>query len=115
MLVVEDEALVRMLVVDSLEEAGFSVIETAHPEEALRIIDGQAIDAVVCDVGLPVMTGPQLVARVRLTRPGLPALMMTGYVQQAVLDEVEQPMAVMGKPFSPEDLAKKVRTLIDGL
>ena len=75
-LVVEDDAIVRMLIVDVLEELEFKVLEAADAEEALKMVKdtGQIIDLMMTDVGLPDMDGKQLATEVRELRATLPIL-----------------------------------------
>jgi CheY-like chemotaxis protein len=74
-LVVEDDAIVRMLIVDVLEELEFSVIEAADADEALTAVKNtdQVIDLMMTDVGLPGMDGKQLATQVRELRPTVPS------------------------------------------
>lgn len=118
-LVVDDEPLVRMLVVEQLEELGYAVIEADDGPSAMKIIDSkQPIDLLVTDVGLPRgMNGRQLADAVRQRRPGLEVLFVTGYAENAVLNHghLEPGMHIMTKPFEMEAFARRVRELIDGL
>lgn len=116
-LVVDDEPLVRMLVVEQLEELGYAVIEADDGPSAMRIIDSkQPIDLLVTDVGLPRgMNGRQLADAARHRRPGLEVLFVTGYAENAVLNHghLEPGMHIMTKPFEMEIFAQRVRDLID--
>lgn len=117
-LVVDDEPLVRMLVVEQLEELGYAVIEADDGPSAMKVIDGkQPIDLLVTDVGLPRgMNGRQLADAARVRRPGLEVLFVTGYAENAVLNHghLEPGMHIMTKPFEMEAFARRVRDLIDG-
>jgi CheY-like chemotaxis protein len=110
-LVVEDDAIVRMLIVDVLEELEFSVVEAADAEEALKIVEitDQSIDLMMTDVGLPDMDGKQLATRVRELRPALPILFASGYA-----DNIDVPagMQVIAKPFSIDQLRDKVKSML---
>ncbi|SDY35271.1 response regulator [Pseudomonas sp. NFIX28] len=110
-LVVEDDAIVRMLIVDVLEELEFTVVEAAGSDEALaRLQDGALrIDLLMTDVGLPGMDGKELAAQARALRPDLPILFASGYAENI---EVPVGMAVIGKPFSIDQLRDKVRTIL---
>ncbi|AZC31390.1 Response regulator [Pseudomonas chlororaphis subsp. piscium] len=110
-LVVEDDTIVRMLIVDVLEELEFKVLEAAGSEEALTRLQDSAlrIDLMMTDVGLPGMDGKELAARARALRPQLPVLFASGYAENI---EVAAGMAVIGKPFSIDQLRNKVRTLL---
>ena len=80
-LVVEDEAAVRMLVVEVLQELGYQVLEACDATSALPYLHGdQRLDLLVSDFGLPGLNGRQLVESARQHRPELKVLFITGYV-----------------------------------
>lgn len=110
-LVVEDDTIVRMLIVDVLEELEFKVLEADGSEAALMLIEdsGQTIDLLMTDVGLPGMDGKELAARARELRPALPILFASGYAESL---EVPVGMSVIGKPFSIDKLRDKVRGIL---
>ncbi len=115
-LVVEDEPDVRMLVVDVLRELGYMVEVAADGAAALPLLqDAGRIDLLVTDVGLPGMNGRQLAEIARLQRPQLRVLFMTGYARNAEVrgDFLEKGMDMLTKPFSVDDLAQRVRRLIE--
>ncbi|SDU96129.1 response regulator [Pseudomonas mucidolens] len=109
-LVVEDDDIVRMLIVDVLEELEFKVIEAADAEEALTLVNNneQIIDLMMTDVGLPYMDGKQLAAKVRELRPTLPILFASGYAENI---DVPEGMYVIGKPFSIDQLRDKIKAV----
>ncbi|MBK5477299.1 MULTISPECIES: response regulator [unclassified Pseudomonas] len=110
-LVVEDDAIVRMLIVDVLEELEFQVLEAADAEEALKVVkdSNNVINLMMTDVGLPDMDGKQLATKVRELRPDLPILFASGYA-----DSIDVPagMHVIGKPFSIDQLRDKVKAIL---
>ncbi|MBO0496243.1 response regulator [Pseudomonas sp. Marseille-Q1929] len=110
-LVVEDDAIVRMLIVDVLEELEFNVLEAADAAEALAVIQNaaQVIDLMMTDVGLPDMDGKQLANKVRELRPVLPILFASGYAENI---DVPPGMQVIGKPFSIDQLRDKVKSML---
>src|SRR3954466_1229099 len=74
-LVVEDEALVRMLMVQTLTEKGYRVIEARESESAIRVLESDMkIDLLATDVGLPGMNGRQLAEAARMLRPDISVL-----------------------------------------
>ena len=117
-LVVDDEELVRMLVVELLEESGYAVIEAGEGAGALKVLQGdRRVDLLITDVGLPGgMNGRQLADAARLARPDLKVLFVTGYAETAVMrgGELEAGMQVITKPFNLSGLGAKVRELLDG-
>ena len=110
-LVVEDDAIVRMLIVDVLEELEFKVLEADGSEQALETLKDldQQIDLMMTDVGLPVMDGCELANQARALRPDLPILFASGYAEKI---EVPRDMHVIGKPFSIDQLRDKVKSII---
>jgi CheY-like chemotaxis protein len=109
-LVVEDDAIVRMLIVDVLEELEFKVLEADGSEQALEILkDSNHIDLMMTDVGLPVMDGRELANVARVLRPDLPILFASGYAENI---EVPEGMHMIGKPFSIDQLRDKVKDIL---
>ncbi len=117
-LVVDDEALIRMLVVEVLEELGYATVEAADGPSALKILNGEGrVDLLVSDVGLPGgMNGRQLADAARLRRPDLKVLFITGYAENAAINNghLDSGMHVLTKPFAMEALASRVKEIIDG-
>jgi signal transduction histidine kinase len=110
-LFVEDDASVRMLIRDVLQELGYFPIEAAEPESALPILaSSQRIDLLISDVGLPGMNGRQLAEVARKHRPKLPILFITGYAENAAIRAgfLGSNMAMIMKPFAIDRLAAKI-------
>ena len=116
-LVVDDEPTVRMLVVDVLGDLGYAALEAEDGPSGLKILQSRArVDLLVTDVGLPGgMNGRQVADAARALRPGLKVLFITGYAENAVVGNghLDPGMAVMTKPFGMDDLATKIRALIE--
>jgi CheY-like chemotaxis protein len=116
-LVVDDEATVRMLVTEILEELGYAAIEAVDAQSGLQILQSHArVDLLITDVGLPGLNGRQLADAARLLRPELRVLFMTGYAHNAAVGNgaLEPGMEIITKPFSLDALAKKIRDMIEG-
>lgn len=113
-LVVEDDAIVRMLIVDVLDELEFHVLEADGSEQALAILKdvNQHIDLMMTDVGLPIMDGRELANEARTLRPTLPILFASGYAEGI---DVPEGMYLIGKPFSIDQLRDKVKGILDGV
>ena len=111
-LVVEDDDIVRMLIVDVLEELEFEVLEADGSEQALECLndEDQHIDLMMTDVGLPGMDGRELAVQARLLHPLLPILFASGYAESI---DVPAGMEVIGKPFSIDQLRDKVTNMLD--
>ncbi len=113
-LLVEDEDDVRRLVSTALEGLGYRVLVTRHGEEALATAEREpAIHLLLTDVVMPGLAGPDLAARLRETHPELRVLYISGYAPSR--GGVEPPLApLLRKPFSLDDLARRVRGVMDG-
>jgi signal transduction histidine kinase len=116
-LVVDDEASLRMLIVEVMQDLGYATLEAGDGAEALRWLrSGRRIDLLVTDVGLPGgMNGRQVADAARSERPALKVLFVTGYAENAVLGHgtLDAGMHVMTKPFEMDALARRVKELID--
>ena len=115
-LVVDDEPTVRMLVADVLGDLGYSALEAEDGASGLSILQSPVrIDLLITDVGLPNgMNGRQVADAARVIRPGLKVLFITGYAENAVIGngQLDPGMAVLTKPFAMDDLAVRIRDLI---
>jgi PAS domain S-box-containing protein len=114
-LLVEDEALIQMLAVEYLEEAGLKVDTAASATEALnklRLIPG-GVDAMVIDMGLPDRQGDALVREVRSLFPSLPIVIATGRSSGEVRSLLthESRLVSVQKPYNSDDLRKALRAL----
>ncbi|WP_025109596.1 response regulator [Pseudomonas sp. H1h] len=110
-LVVEDDDIVRMLIVDVLEELEFTVLEAADGEQALETLrdESHTIDLMMTDFGLPDIDGRELANQARALRPTLPILFASGYAENI---DVPADMHVIGKPFSIDQLRDKVKQVL---
>ena len=108
-LLVDDEALVRLSTSDMLGDLGYQVVETASAEEALdRIRAGIAPDFVVTDHLMPGMTGTELAATLAVERPDLPTLIISGY---AHVDGIAPEFVRLAKPFRRDELVASIARL----
>jgi two-component system, cell cycle sensor histidine kinase and response regulator CckA len=113
-LLVEDDNAVRAVAMSILKRAGYTVIEAGNAGEALLICEqnGEQIQLLLTDYIMPHMTGDQLILRLRRIVPGLPNIIMSGYMKRVNSEKLETD-AVLTKPFKPEDLLRVVRTVLD--
>ena len=114
-LVVEDEPVVRGVIVEMLSEQGYRTLEAVDGPSGLRILrNPQRVDLLVTDVGLPGMNGRQLADQARETRPGLKVLFITGYAESvAISDGFLQPgMEMITKPFDLDNLSRRIRAMV---
>ncbi|HWB97612.1 MAG TPA: ATP-binding protein, partial [Bryobacteraceae bacterium] len=115
-LVVEDEEMVRTLVRQTLERAGYRILEAADPSAARRICESYAgpIQLLVSDVVLPKQGGPQLANELLELRPKMKVLFMSGYAEQSAAQGLAKAeRAFLPKPFTPAALTRKVREVLE--
>src|SRR6266851_4307997 len=116
-LVVEDEPVVRGVILEMLHEEGYRTLEAVDGPSGLRVLRTSGrIDLLITDVGLPGMNGRQLADQARETRPGLKILFVTGYAESvAISDAFLQPgMEMITKPFDLDHLSRRVRAMVSG-
>ena len=117
LLLVEDEAGVRGFAKRALQSCGYKVLEAEGGQNALQFAAGQmeSIHLLVTDVVMPRMSGREVAERLRAMKPGIKVLYMSGYMDDAVLRHgiVAADNDFLQKPFTPADLAIKVRHVLD--
>jgi len=115
-LVVEDQAQVRRYVVQVLKGYGYRVFDVESAKEALNHCDWEhdRIHLLLTDAVMPGMSGRQLAERLKKARPGLKVLFMSGYTDDVILQHgiLEEGVQFIEKPFSPEELARRVRAAL---
>jgi len=120
-LVVDDDARVRRAVCRMLLASGYAVLEAAHGGEAWAILDEghPPVDLVLTDVYMPQLGGPALAARIAAARPALPVLLMTGsadglaeFAPVAGGSSATRRLALLPKPFTPDELLRAVRAAL---
>jgi PAS domain S-box-containing protein len=115
-LVVEDEAAVRKLTVQSLADLGYKVVEAENGELALDLLDqNPEISLLFTDVVMPQMNGHQLAQEASRRKPGLKVLYTTGYTRNAVVHNgvLDPGVKLLHKPFTLDALAHAIRRAID--
>jgi signal transduction histidine kinase/CheY-like chemotaxis protein len=115
-LLVEDNDGVRAYARSSLEELGFRVLEASNAKQALRLLDeAPRVDLLFTDVVLPGgMSGRQLADIVLRRRPSLPVLFTTGYTRNAIVHHgrLDPDVNLLNKPFTQQDLARKIAAIL---
>ena len=111
-LLVEDEPAVRQLFAQALTRAGYAVYEARNGQEAMKLFDqhGETIDLLLTDMRMPYMGGAELAHHLRGRRRTLKLLCISGYPGSLDADLAADFLA---KPFSRDDLLKKVREVLD--
>ena len=114
-LVVEDQKEVRNYAVGVLKEFGYRAIPAENVGEALLLSEKKRFDLVLTDVVMPHASGKELAERLKKIQPEIRVLFMSGYAGSIVQQHgvLEGASMFIQKPFTPEDLAKKVRAAID--
>jgi two-component system cell cycle sensor histidine kinase/response regulator CckA len=116
-LLVEDEEVVREMAMEILQECGYQVLQAKDGNEALLLARQHAgeIHLMLTDVVMPRMSGRELTEQLTPLRPDIKVLYMSGYTDDAIVHHgvLEEGTAFIGKPFSMEALARKVRETLD--
>ena len=111
-LLVEDEPAVRQLFVTALSRAGYAVLEARNGEEAVKVFDEHAatIDLLLTDMRMPYMGGAELAKQLRERKETLKMICISGYgssVATAVSTDF------LAKPFSRDEMLRKIREVLD--
>ncbi len=116
-LLVEDEPEVLAVAKEMLEECGYTVIKADSPPAALELVKQRSpkIHLLITDVVMPNMTGPELAGRITTIQPGVKVLYLSGRIGNTVVRDgsVIPGAALLHKPFTTDDLARKVREVLD--
>jgi signal transduction histidine kinase/CheY-like chemotaxis protein len=114
-LLAEDEESVRQLAIESLERRGYRVLAAASGEDALKLASAYegTIHLLLTDVVMPGLKGPALADRVRMMRPGIRVLLMSGYAADVVTAGDLKDAMLLSKPFAPSALVSAVRATLD--
>jgi DNA-binding response OmpR family regulator len=115
-LIVEDELLVRMFAVDTLEDAGFEVAQAGDAAEALSALNGSGTDeftAVIVDLGLPDRSGDQLAMEIRALRPSAPIVIASGRSERELKERFsgDKAIAILVKPYTSTLLLDALESL----
>ncbi len=117
LLLVEDDEGVRQFAITVLRGSGYTVLEAGGGKEALRVSGqhGGSIDLLLTDIVMPGMLGPEVADRLADMRPGLKVLYLSGHPADAVFPHTgpHAEAAFLQKPFAVDDLARKVREVLD--
>ena len=116
-LLVEDEEMVREMATEILQECGYAVLQAKDGHEALRLVRQHKaeIHLMLTDVVMPRMSGRELAEQLMPLRPNIKVLYMSGYTDDAIVHHgvLDEGTAFIGKPFTMEALARKVRETLD--
>ena len=116
-LLVEDEEMVRDMAKEILEESGYQVLEAKHGHEALLVAEQHhgPIHLMLSDVVMPQMSGRELAEQLTPLRREMKVLYMSGYTDDAIVHHgvLDEGMAFIEKPFTPNALARKLREVLN--
>lgn len=113
-LVVEDDAMLRQVVVRTLAREGFEVFEAGDGAEALEFLDSRAsVDVVLTDVRMPRINGYQLAETLLTRQPDTPIMLMTGFTDEEMPEAIRAAsIPVLRKPFNFALLGESLRELV---
>jgi cyclic di-GMP phosphodiesterase len=114
-LVIDDEPILRALMRETLEQAGYETVGAGDAERALALLEDETISLVVSDIVLPRLSGIELLETVQRTRPSLPVLLVTGVDSHANLTGALAGGAagLVAKPFSPSEFVDAVGKAVE--
>ncbi len=119
MLIVDDDVKVRKPIVLALTKAGYEVVEADSGDEGIRLMtmgdNPLMVDAILCDIRMPKVGGPEAIGYFRTHYPGVPVVVITGYpdVELAVSLMRQGVLDYLVKPIAQEDLLAVVRKAVD--
>lgn len=106
-LLVEDDALIRMDAADMLRDLGHEVVEAEYGPDALSVMQARPVDVLVTDVGLPGMSGLDLAERARRLQPGIGLIFATGDTELESREGREEAV-ILCKPYDCASLAESL-------
>ena len=116
-LVVDDEAPIRKLIVTSLEQFGYRCVDASSGEEALKLMEtsSQSPDVLLTDVIMPDMSGKELADAFLEEHPSTKTIFMSGYTENAIVHHgvLDDDVNFIPKPITPKILVQKVRDVLD--
>ena len=117
-LLAEDQVSIRKIIRELLESKGYTVLEAHERQDAIHIAERYPgrIDALVTDVVMPQLRGPELAKLISKLHPGAVVVFMSGYSEEALVENglLSRNQTLIQKPFDPEALAIKIRELLNG-
>ncbi len=116
LMVVEDEVAVRNLVASALRHDGYHLLVANSAEAAIAMADTHEgpIDLLLTDAVMPGKSGIELAGLMVARRPGLPVIVMSGYTEDTLpISGLDQPVALLQKPFTPRELRRRIRDVLD--
>ena len=112
-LIVDDDAAIRLLCRVNLELEGYRVLEAAYLDEARAALAEESVDVVLLDLHIGTERGVDLLRELRRDTPNVAVALLTGSPQERFPDEEQKADAVISKPFEIEELGRTVRRLAE--
>jgi signal transduction histidine kinase len=114
-LLADDHPHVRSTTAGLLEELGHHVVDAGGGAEILALVEESPdiFDLIVTDYAMPMLSGTELVRRVREIRPGLPAIIVTGYADISTISNRPEDVILLAKPFAPHQIDQAIRTAME--
>jgi PAS domain S-box-containing protein len=118
LLLIDDDAIVREVMAEQMEAAGFVVMPAGSADAALALIDsGETVDLIVSDLSMPDMNGLELIREAQRRRPGLPAVLLTGFASNGAEIAVDGAgsgaFSLLRKPITGRHLVERITALLD--
>ena len=112
-LLAEDDELIRLMLAELLDEAGYDIMEARSGTEALNIINAlHSIDILLSDVNMPGSDGVEVARHLRGFHPGVPVILVSGRVDLLWRRKLDQPFLCIPKPFSTQTILTAVHELL---
>ena len=116
-MIVDDNASIRQLIVETLKPLGYNCLEAASGEDAISVIRKYSgkIHLLLTDVVMPGMSGRELAEKIRKERPDVKVIFMSGYTEDIIAHHgvLEKGINYISKPITPVTLTKKIRIVLD--
>jgi two-component system, cell cycle sensor histidine kinase and response regulator CckA len=115
-LLAEDDFQIRMLLIELLKSNGYTVFDAEDGAEAVELYEKNkdSIHLLLLDLGLPKMTGVEVYRQIKVQKPNIKIIAMSGWGQRETVDELyeEGINLFIQKPYKPSDIIRSVRTVL---
>lgn len=113
-LVTDDEAEIRDIIIESIKPFGYNILQAENGQKALELIETHDIDVALLDIAMPVMSGIELLKKVKSKNPSATCLMVTAFGNKEMIKEalVAGAFDFIEKPFNPATLANRVERAV---
>jgi CheY-like chemotaxis protein len=113
-LLVDDNEAVRETTAELLTDLGHKVETAQDGASMLRMLDADGgYDLIITDYAMPLMSGGEAMLKAREAMPDIPAIIVSGYADAEAIERKPEGVQVLGKPFSPHDMARAIARAVD--